>query len=132
MGAATTTDAPLVFGPRRFHLDTEDPSIVPHLDAIGEGPRWNGWRTPIVTEDAMRRFIGQWRANDPNGEWGDVFVTTVTAWTDTLCPDGTPDDTPVLVVSRRDMDAEDWDAWPGEYMDGPVPVFHIDGWVWVA
>lgn len=34
--------------------------------------RWNGWLPPIATASAYGRFLGSWRANEPNGIWGHV------------------------------------------------------------
>ena len=104
-----------------FHLDTEDPSTAPTITAIAEGPRWNGWRSPVVTAAAMRAFVAHWRSIDPNGTWGEVRE---------MAP---ADGVPVLVVTRSDSDdPDDWDVWPGEYVDNGTPVYEVSGWVWTG
>lgn len=106
----------------KVHLDHPEYRETPGLEYVMLGPDWNGFKEPWCTAGQMRRFIDAWRANDPNGTWGDVRVAEF------------PGVRPKLIVTRNDSDEpEDWDAfdWVGTTPSGE-DVFKITGWVFVA
>ena len=101
---------------RRFQPDgfPEGPS----LEAIGEGPRWNGCSTPLVTADAVRDWADRVARDDRNANVSAACVS--------VRDDGS------LVVARLD-DPDDVDTWPvyGLSDDG-TPTYALDGWVFVS
>ncbi|MDE0778433.1 MAG: hypothetical protein OSB43_19300 [Nocardioides sp.] len=76
--------------------------------------RWNGWARPVATSRAVRDFLHRWRANDPNGVWGEALEV-----------DG------ALVCTRSDDD-DYYDSFPmvGRAPDGSA-LYDLSGWVWV-
>ena len=83
------------------------------LRPLGYGPPWNGWMTPIVEAREFARWISAWRANDPNGEWGQVRCFLDSQGRLTLLHDtGNPDT------------SDEWTA-------GENGVFLLTGWTFV-
>lgn len=84
------------------------------LHAYDDGSSWNGFPTPIATAAEFKRFISEWRANDPNGTWNPNGIAVVGRFL--VYDDGEYDD----LQSWQQVDTDD---------DGN-PVYALSGWTW--
>ena len=107
-------------GSLRFMIDA-DPDVdrpIP-LEAVDQGKPWNGWRTPIVTLYQFREWAVEW-GKDIGSEMH-VFVDSI-------------DDCLTLVDLGQERvekwESLDYSQWGGIATED-LPVFRIDGWVWV-
>lgn len=100
-----------------IYLESAEENFIPELaleaDHVLPGT-WNGWAQPVATATAMGDFLGRWRANDPNGDWG--YVTEV-------------GDT--LISTREDTDSPDLYPKVGENHQGEA-LYDLSGMVWVV
>jgi len=106
----------------------------PVLHAFGEGPRWNGFRTPIVTAE---QFLAWIREVGEHGcvEMADAWVEHETGPASARAfGEGVDNPAPIraLVYANPESpnDGSEFDRWPPDYIDGATPVFCLDGWVW--
>lgn len=96
-------------------LDSAVENMVPALalntDRVLED-KWNGWARPIATAAAFRDFLARWRANDPNGTWGDVAESEA-------------------ALQYEDAEGSDPEYFPcvGTAATGEA-LFDFSGWVW--
>lgn len=99
------------------YLDSAPENLTPTLALraryVQDGA-WNGWARPVAGAREVRDFIARWRANDPNGQWGQVTET----------PAG-------LQIAREDG-GEDPDVFPVAGQDeGGRSLYDLSGWVWL-
>ena len=81
----------------------------PTLKADGHGETWNGWSVPIATAGAVRTWMYENAANDPNGEWAYVVVQEKGG---------------ALCLTQGDEDVERWESCgAGLYL--------LEGWTFV-
>lgn len=98
-------------------LDSTPENFVPGLTLEAEHlltEHWNGWVRPVATASAFQALLMGWRANDPNGTWGEAVVAG-----------------DILVYTPSD-DEDPTDEFPAAGSDpNGDALFDFTGWTWI-